>query len=75
MAKREATKKTDAARKKSADAKRAARRALERDIDAALDRLEVGIAARLKTMEVLLENFPAPPGRRRPLHGCLEIFG
>lgn len=63
MAKREATKTATVARKKSADAKRAARRALERDIDAMLDRLEVGIAAELKAMEVLLEKISRPAGR------------
>jgi len=62
MAKREATKKSDAARKKSADAKRAARRALERDIDALLDRLEVGIAAQQKAMAELLEKINKPAG-------------
>lgn len=60
MAKREATKKSDAARKKSADAKRAARRALERDIDALLARLEVGIAAEQKAMAELLERINKP---------------
>ncbi len=40
----------------------AARRAMERDIDATLDRLDVGIAAQREAMDRLLEKLMLPVG-------------
>ena len=49
--------------KQRANANRAARRAMEQEIDAILERIEVGIAAQSKEMEELLERLSRPATR------------